>query len=165
MAAGQAARERDRLAAEAAEEARRVADAADAARRQAEATEHERSRWKPKRLEARRRTAEIISGDLKVFEFRLDARIECPHCFALLDKSRIKHRTTICCAAGKVRIELPPAVSDMPEGPAKKILKIWEDPGPEGKTLRTHARAINNVLALASQKVNTVHPLPPIRNL
>jgi hypothetical protein len=139
--------------------ARRVVDAA---RLQAGATELLRLRWKPKRLEARRRTAEIISGALKVFEYRLAARIECPHCLALLDETHQKYRSTICCAKGKVKIELPPAVSDMPEGPAKEILKIWEDRGPEGKTLRTHARAINNALALASQKVNTVYSLPPI---
>ncbi|EOD23126.1 hypothetical protein EMIHUDRAFT_195723 [Emiliania huxleyi CCMP1516] len=61
---------------------------------------------------------------------------------------------SICCKKNKV--SLPPICTPCPE-----VTKLWHDAdGVVGKTLRKFARAINNTLAFASQKVKRPNNLP-----
>ncbi|EOD38734.1 hypothetical protein EMIHUDRAFT_109164 [Emiliania huxleyi CCMP1516] len=61
---------------------------------------------------------------------------------------------SICCKKNKV--SLPPICMPCPE-----VTKLWHDAdGVVGKTLRKFARAINNTLAFASQKVKRPNNLP-----
>ena len=61
---------------------------------------------------------------------------------------------SICCKKNKV--SLPPICTPCPE-----VTKLWHDAdGVIGKTLRKFARAINNTLAFASQKVKRPNNLP-----
>ena len=65
---------------------------------------------------------------------------------------------SICCKKNKV--SLPPICMPCPE-----VTKLWHDAdGVVGKTLRKFARAINNTLAFASQKVKRPNNLPGSSN-
>ena len=72
----------------------------------------------------------------------------CPHCGARLWN---EERPTLCCLAGKVRLDpLPP--------PPPLLRELWTADTLDARTFRQHARQLNSALSLASQQVREVCP-------
>ncbi|KAF0303246.1 hypothetical protein FJT64_024766 [Amphibalanus amphitrite] len=121
--------------------ARRAADAAAAARRRRAA--RERGNRSACDAEA------VLSGRQQVAVQDTGQRnINCEHCGALRWPSE---RATLCCQAGKVRLEPVPA-------PPALLRRLWTEDDLLARTFREHSRRLNTALSLASMMTREVRP-------
>ena len=77
-----------------------------------------------------------------------ERNIICAQCGALRWPSE---RATLCCQAGKVRLEPVPA-------PPPLLRHLWTSDDQLGRTFREHARRLNTALSLASMVTRNVRP-------
>ncbi|KAF0308282.1 hypothetical protein FJT64_020477 [Amphibalanus amphitrite] len=121
--------------------ARRAVDAAAAARRRRAA--RERGNRSACDAEA------VLSGRQQVAVQDTGQRnINCEHCGALRWPSE---RATLCCQAGKVRLEPVPA-------PPALLRRLWTEDDLLARTFREHSRRLNTALSLASMMTREVRP-------
>jgi hypothetical protein len=137
------------------EQRRLAAEEAASEAAQLLADQHRLNTRGPVKNEARSHTRQILDGRFVVPRHDIGLRTPCVHCRALLWPREHKW-TSICCLGGKVVFDLPPAVEDMQDGPAKTILQLWSNQGVEGRIMRTNSRPLNGALCLASLIVDTV---------